>query len=349
MDEPPVKIAVAGSGYGRKVALPVYRSMDEFEPVACWSHTPERAKELAAEFDLELGTSDFDELLSVPGLEAVHVATPVVTHLPFARKVAERGLHLLCEKPMAESLQSAHAIAEAVEQAGVVGAVGYSLRMKQTRARLAEVARVVVGRPRMVTFSLVFDDHATADSRPHRWVHDARLGGGRLQGYGVHDLDLLLDIFPEVESVAAALEVTVPTRVTDDGDYKPVTTEDAYAILMRFKGGGLATASLVATARHGRKDLIEIHGDAGTVRLDTDFRLWWGRAGEKLKSEGPLSNDSKEGFSQVAGNFWRSIRQGAPPDPSMEEGLRVQALFDAIRRADVERRWVAPEPVSPRP
>ncbi|MEX2586539.1 MAG: Gfo/Idh/MocA family oxidoreductase [Actinomycetota bacterium] len=348
MDKPPVKIAVAGSGYGKKVALPVYRSMAEFEPVACWSHTPQRAQKLADEFELDLGTSDFDELLSVPGLEAVHVATPVVTHLPFARAVAERGLHLLCEKPLAENLASAHTIAEAVDAAGVVGAVGYSLRMKQTRARLAEVARQVVGRPRMVSISLVHPDHATPDSRPHRWVHEASLGGGRLQGYGVHDLDLLLAIFPEIESVAAALEVTVPTRVTDDGDYRPVTTEDAYAILMRFKGGGLATVSLVATARHGRKDLIEIYGDEGTAKLDSDLRLWWGRAGEELTSEGPLSNDSQEGFTTLARNFWLSIREGAPPDPSLEEALRVQAVFDAIRVADVERRWVAPEPVAPR-
>ena len=343
----PVKIAVAGSGYGKKVALPVYRDMEEFLPVACWSHTPERAKKVAGEFDLELGTADFDELLSVPGLEAVHVATPVATHLHFARAVAERGLHLLCEKPLADNLDNARRIAKAVEAAGVVGAVGYSLRMKETRGRLIEVARDVVGNPRMVFISLVHDDHSTPDSRPFRWVHDARLAGGRLQGYGVHDLDLLLAIFPEVDSVAAALEIGVPTRITDDGDFREVTTEDAYGILMRFKGGGLGAVTLVATARHGRKDLIEIYGDRGTVKLDPDYRLWWGRAGEELKSEGPLSNDSQEGFRRLAVNFWRSIREGVPPDPSLEEALRVQAVFDAIRTANVERRWVKPEAVLP--
>ena len=125
----PVKIAVAGAGYGRKVALPVYRDIEEFEPVACWSRTPERAVKLANEFGLSLGTSDFDELLDFPGLEAVHLATPVVTHLPLARAVADRGLHLLCEKPLAENLDNARQIAGAVRSAGVVGAVVYSLRM----------------------------------------------------------------------------------------------------------------------------------------------------------------------------------------------------------------------------
>ncbi len=342
----PIKIAVAGAGYGRKVALPVYREMEEFEPVACWSHTPARARKLADEFGVELGTSDFDELLSVPGLEAVHVATPVVTHLPFARAVTDRGMHLLCEKPLAENLASARQIAEAVRSAGVVGTVGYSLRMKQTRRRVIETAREVVGNPRMVSISLVHSDHAHSESRPYTWVHDASLGGGRLQGYGVHDLDLLLAIFPAVEAVVAALEVGVPMRISDGGQMRRVTAEDAYGVLLRFKGGGLGVVTLVATARHGRKDLIEIYGDEGTVRMDSDFRLWSGRAGEDLQVEGPLSNDSQEAFKEVASNFWLSVREGRPPNPSLEEGLRVQALFDAIKIADSERRWVTPEPVA---
>ncbi len=97
----PVKIAIAGGGYGSKVALPVYSELEEFEPVGIWSNRAERAQELADQAGLELGTSDLDELLSTPGLEAVHVATPVVTHLPFAVAAARRGLHVLCESPWA--------------------------------------------------------------------------------------------------------------------------------------------------------------------------------------------------------------------------------------------------------
>lgn len=345
MKRTPIKIAVAGAGYGRKVALPVYRDIEEFEPVACWSRTPERAVKLANEFGLKLGTSDFDELLDFPGLEAVHLATPVVTHLPLARAVVERGLHLMCEKPLAESLDSARQIVDAVKSAGVVGAVDYSLRMKSTRRRLIEVAQQVVGRPRMALISLVHSDHAHPESRPYTWVHDAKLGGGRLQGYGVHDLDLLLEVFPRVESVAAALEVGVPDRLAGSGEMRQVTAEDTYGILLRFEGGGLGVVSLAATARHDRRDLVEIYGDQGTVKLDADYRLWWGRAGDELQVEAPLSNSSSEAFRRVARRFWLSIREGAPPDPSLEEALRVQAVYDAIKQADRERRWVAPEQV----
>ena len=341
----PVKIAVAGGGYGSKVALPAYAELDGFEPVAVWSRRADRATQLAQEAGLELGTSDYEELLSLPGLEAVHVATPVVTHLDFVAAAAERGLHVLCEKPLAEDLAHARRIVSAIRSAGVVGAVGYGRRMQESRRRLLERAREVVGRPRMASVSLVSSDHAEPGSRPFTWVHDATLGGGRLQGYGVHDLDLLLEVFPDVEAVAAATEVGVPERTTDDGEVRRVTAEDAYALLLRFRGGGLGVVSLVSTARHGRGDVIELHGDEGTARLDGDGRVWWGRAGEELRCEGPLDTSSKEAFKRLAHNFRAAIREGAAPEPSLEEGMRVQAVFDAARVAEVERRWVTPEPV----
>ena len=341
----PVKIAIVGGGFGSKVALPAYQELEEFEPVAIWSRRPERARELADEAGLELGTSDFDELLSLPGLEAVHVATPVVMHEPFAVAAAERGLHVLCEKPLADDLAGARRIVEAVRSAGVVGAVDWELRMKESRQRVVERAREVVGNPRMASVSLVQDDHAEPDSRPWTWVHDATMGGGRLQGYGVHDLDLLLELFPDVEAVAAVTEVGVPMRTAGDDEMRRVTAEDTYGILLRFRAGGIGVVSLVSTAHHGRGDVIELHGDEGTVRLDADQNVWWGRAGDELQCEGPLDSSSTEAFKVVARNFWAAVREGAPPEPSLEEGLRVQAVFDAARAADVERRWVHPEPV----
>ena len=204
MPGPPVKIAIAGGGYGAKVALPVLDELDEFEPVAAWSRRPERASELAEQHGLELGTTDVDELLAHPGLEAVHVATPVVRHAELVIAAARRGLHVLCEKPLAGDLAEARAVAAAIGEAGVVGAVNYGRRYQEARERLLERVAAIAGAPRLVSISLVFDDHAEPGSRPYTWVQDAALGGGRLQGYGVHDLDLLLHGFPQIEAIAAA-------------------------------------------------------------------------------------------------------------------------------------------------
>lgn len=341
----PVKIAIVGTGYAAKVALPVYRQLDQFDPVACWSRTPGRAREVAEGAGLALGTSDYEELLKVPGLEAVHIATPVTTHEQMAVAAADRGLHVLCEKPVAQDLASARRIADAVRRAGVVSMVGFELSLKQTRRQLIERAREVVGRPRMVTIAQVHSDHSHPGSRPFTWVHDAALGGGRFQGYGVHDLELVLQLFPSVEAVAAATEVGVPMRVTGDGGQRRVTAEDAYGILLRFTGGGLGVISLVATARHARKDQFEIYGDSGTAKLDSQYRVWWGREGEELQCEGPLDDSFPPAFTRLAQSFHAAIRDGADPDLSIEGSLGVQAVFDAVRTADIERRWVRPAPV----
>ena len=341
----PIRIAVVGGGYGAKIPLPAYVELDEFEPVAVWSRRPERARELAAKHDLALGTADLDELLAVDGLEAVHVAGPVSQHAEVAIAAARRGLHVLCEKPLAASLDEARAVVAAIDEAGVVGAVNYGRRLQETRVKLLERVREVLGAPRMVSISLVHADHAEPQSRPFTWVQDKAMAGGRLQAYGVHDLDLLLEAFGEVGEVAAATEVGVDARRAKDGTTHAVTAEDAYAILIRFHGGGLAQISLTSTARHARGDVLEFHGDTGTVRLDADKVLSWGRAGDELQAEGPLEADSKAAFRIVARNFHASIRDGAEPDPSLEEGLRVQALVDAIHLADDERRWVTPQAV----
>ncbi len=340
-----VRIGVIGGGYGAKVALPVFGALEEFEPVAVWSRRADRARELAAEAGVALGTADLEELLDLPALEAVHVATPVALHAEVAIAAARRGLHVLCEKPLAADLAGARQVADAIEDAGVVGVVNYGRRLQEARERVLARVREVVGRPRMVSVSLVHTDHAESGSRPFTWVQDAALGGGRLQGYGVHDLDLLLEAFGEVEAVAAATEVGVPERTTPDGSPRAVTAEDAYALLLRFRGGGLGIVGLVSTARHARGDLIEVHGEGGTVRLDAERRLWWGKAGEELSCEGPLEASSKDAFGRVARSFWAAIREDAPPDPPLTEGLRVQALLDAVRDADAERRWVVPEPI----
>lgn len=336
--EQPIRIGIAGTGYGARVALPVYLSLPEFEPVAVWSRRGGRAAEVAEKAGVGCATADLDELLD-SGVEAVHVATPVFMHAGVAQAAAERGLHVLCEKPPASDLDEAARLARAVEQAGVVCMVNLSRRFQEARRRLLAAAAEVVGAVRFAQISLVHDDHATSASRAYSWVSDARLGGGRLQAYGVHDLDLVLQACGPVTSVAAAMDVGVTAR-SDGADTRRVTAEDSYALLLRLECGGLAVVTLTATARHRRGDLVEIHGERGSVRLDAERRLWQGLAGEELRCTEPLAADSAQAFAEVARSFHAAVRFGRAAEPSLEYGLRVQALMDAARLAASERRWV---------
>jgi len=164
-----------------------------------------------------------------------------------------------------------------------------------------------------------------------------------LQGYGVHDLDLLVEAFGEVDSVAAATEVGFSERRAKDGTPHTVTAEDATRS-SSASAARLGQVSLTSTARHARGDLVEVHGAAARCAW-TPTRSCGGPGGRGAAVRGPLAASSKDAFAIVARNFHASIRDGAPPEPSLREGLRVQALLDAIHLADDERRWVVPERV----
>lgn len=340
----PIKIAMAGTGFGAKVALPVYLDAQEFEPVAVWSHRAQRAREVAELFKLPIATGDMDELLSVPGLEAVHVATPVPLHVDVAEMAAARGLHVLCEKPLASDMADADRIAAAVRAAGVVGVVDFELRHRESRRRLLDQARQV-GRARLISMSLVHADHSTESSRPFTWASDASMGGGRLQAYGVHDIDLLLQI-ATVQEVCAGTDIGVRARLASDGTRHEVTAEDAYAVVARLTGGGLAVLSLVATAVHRRGDRIEVYGDSGTALLGEDGVLWSGGPDAPLKQEGPFADDLESAFRHVAIKFHAAVRLGNAPEPSLEDGLRAQAVLDAIRSSAAGAGWVRPDTIN---
>jgi len=328
-----IQIAVIGTGFGAKVALPVYARLDQFEPVGVWSRSADRASAIGEQFALPIGTSDLDQVLAIPGLEAVHIAGPVSAHREMVERAAERGLHVLCEKPMGRDLAEGQAIVEAIRRAGVVGMVDFELRFRESRQCLIEKAREVVGSVRLASISLVQSDHATESSRPYTWVSDSSEGGGRIQAYGVHDLDLLFHLFPDIEGVGLITGIGVPRRRSSvTGETTSVTAEDAYAILVRFANGGMGVVSLVSTARHARGDRIELYGDRGSALLDSDGLVRWGTAGEDLQVAGPFNDSFDAAFEQVARRFWSSIRESSPPDPSLEEAIGVHVILDSARR-----------------
>ena len=174
----------------------------------------------------------------------------------------------------------------------------------------------------MVSISLVHTDHAEPGSRPFTWVQDKAMAGGRLQGYGVHDLDLLLEAFGEVAEVAAATEVGVGERQAKDGTPHAVTAEDAYAILIRFRGGG---------PRPGQPDLDRPPRPRRRPRVPRRRRApcaWtptrsssWGRAGEELQTEGPLKASSKDAFKHRRAQLPRLDPRGRRrPTPRCRRG-----------------------------
>jgi predicted dehydrogenase len=189
--------------------------------------------------------TDYEQLLERDDLHAISICTPPAMHRLEAIAAAERGLAVLCEKPLAESSDAAHQLAEAVGAAGVPFMVGFFHRFHEPLILLRQlIAEGRFGHPIVVRsrFSL------TADKRP--WIRDAAVaGGGTMMNSAVHSLDIIRFL--------TGAEVTVRGSVLSHGQPAAPLEETAIVLL---------------DGAHGDLAIVEAYG-AAPFRT---YELWLG-------------------------------------------------------------------------
>jgi len=116
----PVRIGVVGLGYWGPNLARNFAAIDGCELTWLCDASPEAREKLAPSFPSARATSDLDDLLNDPELDAVVLATPVPTHAALAIRVAESGKHCFVEKPLATTAADAKAAVAAAEQAGKI-------------------------------------------------------------------------------------------------------------------------------------------------------------------------------------------------------------------------------------
>ena len=213
----------------------------------------------------------WEALLADEELDAVWVATPPLLHRAPAVAAMERGLHVFLEKPIARSLDDAHAIAEAAERTGVVCAIGYQWHATEALEGLVEA---LAGEPVAYLWGVSVGPTA---ARP--WFLDRAGGGGNLLERGSHQLDLQRAVAGDVASVqVAATSVLLAQSEIDPGDI-----EDAATITLRFEQGAVGTV-LLAWTRQGQPGAysLDVLAPSATLRikLDPAFTLT-GQVGER--------------------------------------------------------------------
>lgn len=352
-----VRVGIVGTGFGQSAMVPGFRLAEGAEVAAICSGRRERAEAAARAHGISLAFDDYREMLARARLDLVCVATPVATHAPIALAAIAAGCHVLCEKPTALDAGEAAAMLRAAEAAGVVHMIDHELRFNPTRARVAElIGQGYVGR---VTYASIRNVSALrADpGKPWSWWSDRALGGGALGASGSHQVDLLRWWLGEVVEVSGQLATYVARRPDpDSGVPREVDSDDQFSFIARFAGGAAAHVFVSYVAHHGGSNQIEVHGDAGSLVIDHDDRLWGRRLGagapEELTAPDPL-----EGLPGVPPNIWgrsfvhlarelvAAIVEGRRPrrGATFADGLRCQQVLDAVRRSSDEGRRVSVE------
>lgn len=350
-----VGVGVIGAGFGRLAQLPAFHRCASAELVALCSGHLEKAQSVAAQFDIPAAFADYRELLQVPGVDLVSVATPPYLHHRMVMAAVEAGKHVICEKPMAMDAAEAGEMLAAAERAGLVHCIDHELRFNPTHIRARELlAGGLVGRLRHVTITRTAPFNADPMGRPLNWWFQPGTGGGILGAMASHYIDQLRWWVGEIRAVQGRLSTLVPERRLPDGSgMGRVASDDACTFLIEFAGGGEGTVMLSTVAYHPQGYRAEIFGDEGSLILDAEERLWGAKVGESKLTE-YSQPDPALGLPGIEQTVWArsfvhlvdhvigALAAGSRPTQgaTFDDGLRCQQVMDAIRASWEQRRWV---------
>ncbi len=352
--------------------LPVHPAMN----VLCGRDTS-AAGETARRFGWGAVVSDWKELLRRDDVQLVDVCTPGDTHAEISIAALEAGRHVLCEKPLANSVAEAEAMVAAAERAaaqGIRSMVGFTYR----RVPAIALARRLVQQGRLGTIRHVraqyLQDWLSDPASPLSWrLQRERAGSGALGDIGAHVVDLVQHITGlDVTSVTAATETFVTERPlpvqqgklggVGGAETGQVTVDDAAVFLARLGPGvlGVFEATRFAT---GRKNAIrlEVNGSDGSIAFDFEQmnELWFHDHTEDSAIAGfrrilvtepvhpyvrgwwPAGHllGYEHAFTHQVVDLVGDVAAGRDPAPSFADGLRVQRVLAAVESSAASGTW----------
>ncbi|KMW56797.1 Myo-inositol 2-dehydrogenase [Candidatus Rhodobacter oscarellae] len=358
-----IGIGIVGGGYMGKchaVAMSavgaVFNTALRPRLVSVAASTPESAARYRDAFGFDRAAPDWQALVADPAVEAVVIASPQDSHRAIAEAAFALGKPVLCEKPLADTLENARAMTEAAEAAGVANMTGFNY----IRTPASQFARQLIADGTLGQLTWFRGEHTEdflADPTiPYNWRCEGR-ANGNMGDLAPHPINAALALMGPITDVMASVECVHEHRTGGR-----VTNDDHAQIMCRFAGGvqGHIYSSRLAT---GRKMgyAYEIHGTQGAIRFDQEDQnaLWLYRAegpeaerGFRKILTGPAHPDFEPfclgpghgtGYMDTiiieAKDFLRAIETGEAVWPTFRDGLAVAEVVDAVWRSSEAGAW----------
>ncbi|MFK7895744.1 MAG: Gfo/Idh/MocA family protein [Myxococcota bacterium] len=326
---------------------------------------PETTTAAARKLGWSEAATDWREVVSRDDIDIVDICTPGDSHEAIAIAAAEAGKVVLCEKPLANTVDEAARMLEAVERAGVLHMLCHNYRRAPAVAlakRMIEAGEI--GEIRHYR-GVYLQDWIVDPDFPRVWrLEKASAGSGALGDIGSHSLDLARHLVGEIKSVSGMLETFVKERPLEDGSGTGVVdVDDAALALVRFENGAIGS---IEGSRFcpGRKNYnrFEINGSKGSLAFDLE-RM---NELEVYREEGPnsgfrtiLATDEQHPymeawwppghtlgyehtFTHTVYDLLQAIDRNEMPDCNFKDGLINQRALDAIERSSESGRWERP-------
>lgn len=292
--------------------------------VAVMSSNAERGRKYADDHGIAKAVTSLDDLVNDPAIDAVYISTTNELHRDQALAAAKAGKHILCEKPLAMSLDDARAMVQAAKDAGVVLATNHHLRNAATHRAMREAIKA--GRIGTPLAARVF--HAVY-LPPHLqgWrLEKPEAGGGVILDITVHDADTLrfiLDSDP-VEAVA----------FSQAGGMGKAGLEDAVMGVLRFQNGVIAQFHDGFTTKFAETGL-EVHGTEGSLigRNVMTQRATGSVTLRDANGEHDLPLDQTNLYETALSAFHAAIAGKGKPSATGEDGIWSLATGLAVVEA----------------
>ena len=327
-------------------------------------------KDAAATLGWENYETDYRRLLERDDVGLVDVVTPGNTHHEIAIAALEAGKHVLCEKPLANTLEEASEMLDAARTAGTINMVCFNYR----RAPAVQLAKKLIDEGMIGEIrhwrAVYLQDFILDLKLPLIWrLRKEVAGSGALGDLGAHLVDLAHFLVGSITGVVGTAETFIRERPLEEAsggaESGEVTVDDAVAFLARFENGAMGTFEATRLAP-GRKNhnSFEINGSGGSLIFDLErmnelrvyfeddppavrgFRTvlvtepehpyvgaWW-PPGHILGYEHTFVHTIKDLLDGIAA--------GENPLPTFEDGYRCQAVLDAVERSLESGSWTEP-------
>lgn len=348
-----LRFGVIGTSFVNILHIRSINSHPRAEVVSVCGRNTERAQEVANQNGVPHVYEDYRELIRNDNLDAVVVGTPDYLHHEMGLVAAEAGLHVACEKPMAQSLDQALDMLNVVESAGVRHLMFFSYRWIPHYARLKEMlSEGYVGQ--ILTAELRYLSPGIPGSEnPYDWHYDPRRGMGALGNQGSHIIHLAQWLVGEIDVVAALSTAQFDRLGEEKGDEDQL--DDTVFMTVRFAEDVIGSIHASASAvTPGQEQLISIRGTDGTLEAGSDADGFWlagAKPGESLKRiAGPddlwenvdLSKSWLGRFAETTQkqSVWArllidDIVTDHQSEPNLRDGAKAQAVMEAAKRSSL--------------
>ena len=323
--------------------------------------TAEHAKSSAQQLQAERACSS-EELFAADDVDVVHVCTPNHLHVPLAEAALAAGKHVVCEKPLAPSVEEAQRLVRSAAEAGVVATVPFVYRFYPTvREARARIAAGEAGPLRLLHGSYLQDWLSKREDT--NWRVDPALGGAsRAFGdIGVHWCDLMEFVTGHRIVRLAARTMTAFSERRQAQGVAAVGTEDAATVLFETDHGA-AGSVVVSQVSPGRKNRLwlSLDGAAAAYVFDQELpdSLWMGTRGENRvlpRGSDSFSDEARrydvlpaghpqgfqDSFNAFVADAYTAVA-GERPDglPGFIDGLRAAHLTAAVLESAASQTWV---------